>query len=132
MPVPPNVGGRYSVLSPVGLLSAAVLGADTDSLLEGARKIADFLTAEHDMEENPAWVFAAISWLHFIRKRNMIVLCLILTPFYVERMVAQLWGKPRKGRKGSTPIKALGTIDQHSQLQLYTEGPDDKLFCCCT
>ena len=130
LPVPPNVGGRYSVLSPVGLLSAAVLGADTDSLLEGARKIADFLTAEHDMEENPAWVFAAISWLHFIRKRNMIVFMPYIDSLsMLSEWFAQLWGESLgKEGKGSTPIKALGTIDQHSQLQLYTEGPDDKLF----
>lgn len=130
LPIPKGVGGRYSVLSSVGLLSAASLGIDIESLLAGAREMSDFLAATQNIEENPAWIISALAWLHAKRGRNM----LVFMP-YIDRLsmlsewFAQLWGESlgKEGR-GSTPIKALGTIDQHSQLQLYTEGPDDKLF----
>ncbi|WP_024821901.1 MULTISPECIES: glucose-6-phosphate isomerase [Aminobacterium] len=128
--LPSTVGGRYSVLSPVGLLSAAALGIDVPALLCGAREMAQSLVDLEGMEQNPAWVFAGLTWLHYLRGRNMIAFIPYLDGLAMfSDWFAQLWGESLgKAGRGSTPIKALGTIDQHSQLQLYTEGPDDKLY----
>jgi glucose-6-phosphate isomerase len=128
--LPSDVGGRFSVLSSVGLLSAATLGIDVRSLLAGAAAMADLVVSAETPEENPAWMISALSLLHAESGRNMNV----VMPYAdaLERFVewfAQLWGESlgKKGM-GSTPVRALGAIDQHSQIQMYTEGPDDKLF----
>ena len=128
--LPGDVGGRFSVLSSVGLLSASALGIDVRSLLSGAAAMDDLIASAGTPEENPAWMISALSLLHAKAGRNMNV----LMPYAdaLEHFVewyAQLWGESlgKKG-KGSTPVRALGAIDQHSQIQLYTEGPDDKLF----
>ncbi len=132
--LPGNVGGRFSVLSSVGLLSASALGIDVRSLLSGAAAMDDLIASAGTPEENPAWMIAALSLLHAKAGRNMNV----LMPYAdaLEHFVewfAQLWGESlgKKGQ-GSTPVRALGAIDQHSQIQLYTEGPDDKLFTIMT
>ena len=84
--------------------------------------------------ENPAWLLSALSVAHYRRGRNMTV----MMPYEdaLERFCewfAQLWGESLgKNGVGSTPVRALGAIDQHSQIQLYTEGPDDKLFSIIT
>ncbi|GHV49792.1 glucose-6-phosphate isomerase [Synergistales bacterium] len=127
--IPPSVGGRYSVLSNCGLISAAALGADTTKLLAGAASMRKFIeTAGSDA--NPALTLAAIHRFHELNGRPMAV----LMP-YSNRMetfsewFAQLWGESvGKDGKGTTPVRALGAIDQHSQVQLYTAGPDDKLY----
>ncbi len=130
LPVPVDVGGRFSVLSPVGLLSSAALGIPVGEILEGARLMDDRIKDAESLWENPAWILAALHYLHFERNRPMTV----LMPYCdgLERFAewyAQLWGESLgKGGKGSTPIRALGAIDQHSQVQLYVDGPDDKLF----
>lgn len=128
--IPPDVGGRYAVLSSVGLLSAATLGIDVASLLEGARLAKQQLTLKEGIRQNPAWTLAALHLVNVAKGRPMNV----LMP-YADGLKtfgewhAQLWAESlgKKG-KGSTPIRALGAIDQHSQVQLYVEGPDDKLF----
>lgn len=130
LPVPENVGGRFSVLSPVGLLTATALGIPVRDLLEGARLLDGKLRSAKDFWDNPAWLLAALHVLHFRKGRPMTV----MMPYGdgLERFAewhAQLWGESLgKEGKGSTPVRALGAIDQHSQVQLYTEGPDDKLF----
>lgn len=128
--VPSNVGGRYSVLSAVGLPGAYALGMDIDKLLLGARDMRDKLLSAKNMSQNPAWIYAALNVYHEAHGKHISV----LMP-YTSRLVhfaewfAQLWGESLgKGGMGTTPVRASGAIDQHSQLQLYTQGPDDKLL----
>ncbi len=131
--VPPNVGGRYSVLSAVGLFPAAVMGIDGKKILAGAASMKERCQAE-DLLRNPAYFFAAAHVL--LAKRGMNVN--ILFPYserleFLARWFCQLWGESLGKKKGServglTPIVALGTTDQHSQLQLYLDGPRDKVI----
>jgi len=135
--VPEGVGGRFSVLSAVGLFSAAMCGIDIDSLLAGARDVDKRVSCE-DFYKNPAAINAAINY-HFYNHGKKIS---VMMPYsYHLKDLAdwyrQLWaeslGKTEdlKGNEvhiGPTPIKALGATDQHSQIQLYREGPNDKLF----
>lgn len=130
LPIPQSVGGRYSVLSPVGLLSAATLDIEVESLLKGAQEMDLRLSTANSLFENPAWLLAGLHYLHSVRGRNMTVLMPYADALKdFTEWFAQLWAESLgKGGKGSTPIRALGAVDQHSQLQLYSEGPDDKLF----
>jgi glucose-6-phosphate isomerase len=128
--IPPSVGGRYSVLSPCGLVTAAALGADVRGLLGGAASMKKFLTEERGARGNPALYLAAVNRFHERNGRPMAV----LMP-YSNRLetfaewFAQLWGESvGKDGLGTTPVRALGAVDQHSQVQLYTAGPDDKLY----
>jgi glucose-6-phosphate isomerase len=135
-PVPPNVGGRFSVLSAVGLLPAALVGIDIEALLEGAARMQE-RCATTVLRENPAALFAALQHLAHARRGAGIH---VMMP-YSDRLYGmadwfrQLWAESlgkrldREGRevfRGPTPIKALGATDQHSQVQLYMEGPFDK------
>jgi glucose-6-phosphate isomerase len=136
--VPPNVGGRFSVLSAVGLLPAVLTGIDVEELLAGARAM-DQRLKDSDIENNPAYRLAALFYLFATAKKRPI---LVFMPYAsslagMAEWFCQLWaeslGKQRdlQGNTvhaGSTPVKALGTTDQHSQLQLYMEGPADKLI----
>lgn len=128
LPIPSDVGGRYSVLSPSGLLSAAALGVDVEALLCGAREMRSFLRGCSDRRINPALRLAALHRYHERQGRPMAV----FFPYSsrLERFAewyAQLWAESLgKGGQGTTPIRALGAIDQHSQVQLYVDGPDDK------
>jgi len=135
--VPDGIGGRFSVLSDVGLFSAGMCGVDIDSLLAGARDM-DKRVSSEDFYQNPAALNAAISY-HFYKRGKKIS---VIMPYsYALKDMAdwyrQLWaeslGKARdladtEVYVGPTPVKALGTTDQHSQVQLYREGPNDKLF----
>lgn len=135
--VPDGVGGRFSVLSPVGLLSAAMCGIDIDELLSGARSM-DQRVSTGDFEKNPALVNAAINWHYYNRGKKISV----MFPYaYALKDLSdwyrQLWAESLGKAKdfnggdvfvGPTPVKALGTTDQHSQVQLYREGPNDKLY----
>ncbi|HEV8637542.1 MAG TPA: glucose-6-phosphate isomerase [Chloroflexota bacterium] len=134
--IPPGVGGRFSVLSPVGLLSAAMTGIDVSALLAGAA-YADKLCSEPDVWRNPSYMNAAIHYLGYERGRTLSVMMPYAQALKdVADWYAQLWaeslGKKRdlEGNVvnvGPTPIKALGVTDQHSQVQLYTEGRFDKI-----
>ncbi|MGB2967579.1 MAG: glucose-6-phosphate isomerase [Phycisphaerae bacterium] len=132
--VPDGVGGRFSVLSPVGLFGAAMIGIDVEALLAGAAAM-DKRCSETDFAQNPAAQGAAVQ-IGLYRKRKPMS---VLMPYSAAlRDVAdwfrQLWaeslGKTRSDgtQVGPTPIKALGATDQHSQVQLYREGPNDKVF----
>jgi len=137
LPVPEGVGGRFSVLSTVGLYPAVAAGIDAEKLLDGAAAM-DAACASPEMSENPALANAALLWL-FAKKRKCNVH--VMMPYaHALRDVAdwyrQLWAESlgkrvdRKGKvvnAGQTPVKALGVTDQHSQVQLYVEGPYDKL-----
>ena len=135
--VPNGVGGRFSILSDVGLFSAAMCGIDIEALLAGARDMDKRVSCE-DFKKNPAAIIAAINWHYYNRGKKISV---IMPYSYHLKDLAdwyrQLWaeslGKAEdlKGNTvqiGPTPVKAIGTTDQHSQVQLYREGPNDKLF----
>ena len=136
-PVPDGVGGRFSVLSAVGLLPLALVGVDIAELLAGAAAM-DKRCLTDDLRGNPAFMAAAIQMIFYDRGKPMSV----MMPYSqalrdVADWYRQLWaeslGKIRtRGQKqefvGPTPIKALGVTDQHSQVQLYREGPNDKVF----
>jgi len=135
--VPDGVGGRFSVLSAVGLFSAAMCGIDIDLLLAGARDM-DTRVSNKNFYKNPAAINAAINY-HFYNSGKKIS---VMMPYsYALKDLSdwyrQLWaeslGKAKNlaGREvyvGPTPVKALGATDQHSQVQLYREGPNDKIF----
>jgi glucose-6-phosphate isomerase len=129
LPIPADVGGRFSVLTPVGLLPAAVAGLDIDALLAGAAQCVDEVNERG--AEHPAVVGAA---MHFLmdtaRGRNVRVMMTYADA--LERLAAwfvQLWAESLgKDGKGSTPHGAVGTTDQHSQVQLYMDGPEDKVI----
>jgi len=135
--VPPGVGGRFSVLSHVGLFSAAMCGIDTDALLAGARDM-DQRVGNPALRDNPAAMMAVIQYLFYQRGKRISV----MMPYSYQLKdlsdwFRQLWAESLGKNKtldgqaaeiGPTPVKALGTTDQHSQVQLYREGPNDKLF----
>jgi glucose-6-phosphate isomerase len=128
LPIPQDVGGRFSVLTPVGLLPAAVTGLDVEALLLGAAQCVD--EVEEQGAEHPAVVGAAMHYLmDTARGRNVRVMMAYADA--LERLAAwfvQLWAESLgKDGKGSTPHGAVGTTDQHSQVQLYMEGPQDKV-----
>jgi glucose-6-phosphate isomerase len=137
LPVPPNVGGRFSVLTAVGLLPAAFLGLDVDGLLAGARAM-----RRHCWTARPARNLGLLgaSLLHLFATRRGRRIQVVMP--YADALVhladwyRQLWAESlgkkfdRRGRRvetGQTPVTALGATDQHSQVQLYMEGPPDKV-----
>jgi len=137
LPIPPNVGGRFSVLSSVGLLTAAAAGIDIQELLAGAAEM-DKRCSSSKLTENPAYLNAAIHYIAHTKKGKNIS---IMMPYSsalrtFSDWYAQIWAESlgkrmsRAGKEffiGQTPVKALGAIDQHSQIQLYVEGPNDKI-----
>ena len=136
--VPDGVGGRFSVLSPVGLVSSALLGVDIQGLVAGAADM-DAVCRSPELLENPAALLAAIQWLMQSQKHKPIAVTFAyssrladLADWYAQ-LLAESIGKrhARDGREvfaGPTPVRAVGVTDQHSQVQLYTEGPHDKWF----
>jgi glucose-6-phosphate isomerase len=136
--IPENVGGRFSVFSPVGLLPAAVCGIDIAELLAGARH-ADERCKQRQFKQNPAFLSGALHYLADVKKGLNIVVMMPYSDALVQvaNWFRQLWaeslGKERttSGKAvnvGQTPVVALGVTDQHSQLQLYLEGPFNKLI----
>ncbi len=135
--IPPGVGGRFSALSPVGLFPAAMGGVDIEELLAGARR-GESRTQTEELWENPAYMLAALQYLMFLKKKNILVFMPYSdTLFPLAEWYCQLWAESigkrfsLKGKEvftGSTPVAACGTRDQHSQVQLYIEGPPDKFL----
>src|SRR6056297_1070493 len=135
--IPDNVGGRFSVMTPVGLLSAAFTGIDLEKLLAGAAYM-DKIINERDFWDNPVLLNSVLHYLAFKRGKVMSVMMPYsdkLKDFadWYRQLWAESLGKEndREGNKinvGPTPIKALGATDQHSQVQLYMEGPYDKII----
>lgn len=131
--IPPNVGGRFSVLSAVGLLPAALIGIDVEALLAGAAEMKARCEAE-SLEENPAAVFAAAHWIAdtFLGLHTHVFMPYADPLRDLALWFVQLWaeslGKIRADGTsvGPTPLAALGATDQHSQVQLFMEGPRDK------
>lgn len=137
LPVPDDVGGRFSVLSPVGLFPAAAAGIDVDAVLDGAAGIVR-RCASPDPTRNPAGMLATL--LHAADAEAGARIHVLMP--YADRLKSlaawfqQLWAESlgkaenRAGERvetGPTPLPALGAPDQHAQLQLFMEGPRDKV-----
>lgn len=136
--IPDGVGGRFSELCPVGLLPAAVCGIDIRAMVAGAAAM-DAACTSDNVWENPALLEAT---LQYIAMQELDMNIQVVLPYadslrYMADWFCQLWAESlgknvtRKGMAvnvGQTPTKALGVTDQHSQLQLYTEGPYDKVI----
>ncbi len=136
LPVPADVGGRYSVLSPVGLLPAALVGIDIEALLRGAARTIDRAETDDLLANAPA-LYAAMLWAadtwHGARIHVVMPYADQLREFaeWYRQLWAESLGKrlDRRGElinAGPTPIGAVGATDQHSQVQLFMEGPYDK------
>ncbi|MBW1917302.1 MAG: glucose-6-phosphate isomerase [Deltaproteobacteria bacterium] len=136
--IPPKVGGRFSIFSAVGMFPAEMVGIDIDELMAGARFM-DVCLKEPEFKNNLAYRLAAIYYLFYTRKNRPIQ---VLMPYAsslsgVAEWFCQIWAESL-GKKfnlqgqivnvGPTPVRALGATDQHSQLQLYIEGPFDKVI----
>ncbi len=137
-PVPPGVDGRQTVLSAVGMIPAALAGVDIHGLLAGAAAMRA-RTRSPEVRENPAYLLAALSVLSDQKHGKSMLVTMPYADglFGISDWFRQLWAESLGKRlsvdgdvvfAGQTPIKALGAIDQHSQIQLYTEGPNDKLI----
>lgn len=127
--VPPNIGGRFSVFSPVGLLPLALAGVDIVRLLKGATELTAYLDKKVP-QENPAYLYALAQHLWDKEYKHPIQ---VLMPYEsslkrIGDWYVQLWAESiGKKQMGPTPLPALGTTDQHSMLQLFKEGPNDKI-----
>jgi glucose-6-phosphate isomerase len=131
--IPASVGGRFSVLTPVGTLPAALIGIDVRSLLSGAAAMAKRCESP-ELASNPAGVYAMLQWLADTTLAKKIV---VFMPYSdplrdFAAWFVQLWAeslgkqRPDGTHVGSTPLAALGATDQHAQVQLFMEGPADK------
>lgn len=135
--IPDGVGGRFSELCPVGLLGAAVCGIDIRGLLSGAAYM-DKLCKNDDIYSNPALMAACMQYICMNKGMNISVMMPYADSLkFMADWYCQLWGESLGKRysldgqeinAGQTPVKALGVTDQHSQIQLYTEGPNDKVI----
>jgi len=139
--IPQKVGGRFSVFTAVGLLPLALAGVDVEAVLEGAAAMEKRATLPGLME-NPAYLNAALNYLAYRKGLKIGVLMPYSDRLYdFADWYRQIWAESL-GKKfsrggqvvhiGPTPVKALGTTDQHSQVQLYMEGPFDKLVTFIT
>lgn len=129
--IPPKIGGRFSVLTNVGLLPCALAGLDAEGLLKGAKQMRETIEKSHGIH-NPALALAATQYLLDKQQSKCLT---VLWPYsnylfrvgdWYRQLLAESIGKNRSS--GPTPIDALGTTDQHSQLQLYNDGPNNKFF----
>lgn len=130
-----NIGGRFSALSLVGLLPAMIAGLDAYAVRRGAKFVLDATLNGPDPRESEPAVGAAIK-VAFLKNKG--IANTVMMP-YVDRLAnfglwfQQLWAESLgKNGTGSTPIRAMGTRDQHSQMQLYLDGPRDKMFTLLT
>ncbi|UQZ88398.1 glucose-6-phosphate isomerase [Deltaproteobacteria bacterium Smac51] len=136
--VPPGVGGRFSVMTAVGLAPLAMAGVDIAGLLAGAAACQNEPT--DDVMANKAALFAGLNWYLTTKKKrgSMVMMPYADSLEQVADWFGQLWNESlgkakllngKDAATGQTAIKALGATDQHSQLQLYMEGPKDKTIC---
>ena len=136
--VPDDVGGRFSVFSAVGLVPFALVGLDIDQIMNGVKDM-DLALKNTDINQNIAAQGALIQYLMDtkLNKRLSVMMPYSSKLKYVSDWFVQLWAESlgkeynNNGEKvniGPTPIKAVGATDQHSQIQLYNEGPNDKII----
>ena len=136
--LPDNVGGRFSVLSAVGLLPAALTEIDIRKVIKGAAAMTE-LSWQPNLQQNIALRSALLHYLVWTKRNKTIQVAfpysnqLWGTAFWFRQLWAESLGKARNRKGdvvnvGQTPVAALGTTDQHSQVQLYMEGPNDKVF----
>lgn len=135
--IPDGVGGRFSEISPVGLFPAAVLGIDIKEMLKGCAAM-DKACRKADFKSNPALTAAALQVISMKKGKNISVMMPYADSLkLMADWYCQLWGESlgkavdlsgKTVYAGQTPVKALGVTDQHSQVQLYTEGPFDKVI----
>lgn len=124
--IPANIGGRFSVLTPVGFLPMLFAGIDADRVLQGAAVLQKHLTDRDEAHE----FFRLANWLkdlhdQGIRQTVMMPYSSLLKEY--SAWFVQLWAESLgKDGKGMTPVPAYGATDQHSQMQLFMEGPEDK------
>ncbi len=133
--IPESVGGRFSELCPVGLLPAAIMGIDIKAMLKGAEEMDKACTG---VENNSALMCAVLQYIAMNKGKNISVMMPYADSLkYIADWYCQLWGESlgkavdNDGKvihAGQTPVKSLGVTDQHSQVQLYTEGPFDKVI----
>lgn len=134
--IPKDVGGRFSVISPVGLFPAAVLGMNIKELLRGCLDM-EKSCRKANMFENMALASAVTQYIMYKKGKNISVMMPYADSLkLMADWYCQLWGESLGKAKnlygetvnvGQTPVKAIGVTDQHSQIQLYTEGPYDKI-----
>ena len=131
----PGVGGRFAVLSNVGLLPAATLGLDIAAIRKGAAVALAPVLAKKTAAQVPAALGAALA-VSLAESKGKSISVLMAYADRLERFThwyVQLWAESLgKNGKGTTPVAALGPVDQHSQVQLYLGGPRDKLFTVVT
>ena len=129
----PGVGGRFSVLTNVGLLPAAVCGLDIGAIRQGAADALAPVLGGKPADHVPTAVGAALAVALSAGKTISVMMAYADRLERFTRWYVQLWAESLgKNGKGTTPIGALGPVDQHSQLQLYIAGPRDKLFTIVT
>jgi glucose-6-phosphate isomerase len=129
--IPENVGGRFSVLTPVGLLVAALVGLDIDSMLSGAQSVLDnqlseaytLATIQHSLSESGKSINVIMPYSSRLKTFSE----------WCVQLISESLGKEfdldgNLVNTGITPLPAVGATDQHSQLQLFAEGPNDKLI----
>lgn len=130
LPVPPGVGGRFSVFTAVGLLPAAAAGIDVDALLQGAAEMVKRCDTP-DLMKNPAAMLASLLHTFDVKRGRRIHVFMPYADALRETAdwFVQLWAESLGKTEGigPTPIRAVGATDQHSLLQLLMEGPQDKL-----
>jgi glucose-6-phosphate isomerase len=137
--IPAGVGGRFSVLTPVGLFPAAAAGFDVEAILAGAAWVDERGAAAAGTLADPVLALGGLLWLFAARRHKPVVVLMA----YCDHLAAvgdwfcQLWAESlgkaidlagRTVEWGQTPVRALGAADQHSQLQLFVEGPRDKII----
>jgi glucose-6-phosphate isomerase len=128
---PPAVGGRYSVLTVVGLVPARLAGLEVERFRAGAATVMEPLLKSVAAKDFAPAIGAALA-VGLAEEKGMVVSVMMPYLDRLERFAMwyrQLWAESlgKKG-KGTTPVRALGPVDQHSQVQLYLDGPKDKLF----
>jgi len=127
--LPSDVGGRFSALSAVGLAPLVLAGLDAGEVLRGAASVMPAITAPPNGDRNVAFALAA--WLVAQSKQRNMIAMMMYSDLLPElgAWFAQLWAESLgKAGHGATPVICRGATDQHSLLQLFTQGPDDKAY----
>ncbi|MCK5017999.1 MAG: hypothetical protein KAS32_13165 [Candidatus Peribacteraceae bacterium] len=126
LPIPSNIGGRYSIFTPIGLLSLALLNGDIDAFASGAKEM-DTSCQSTDVDKNPAAQLARVQFLLDTKRENPLR---IIMPYsqrleslarWCQQLIAESLGKTEL--HNPIPVAAIGTQDQHSLLQQWMEGP---------